>query len=104
MSGQQALSTGTPYLGLISNLDQMIFSTVVRNASACELLREGDVNEMTLPSLVLSMLAQKKYQTAAKQIAARTEKPEYCENFETIVRSILKSNGATNAAHRSHTV
>lgn len=104
MSGQQALSTGAPYLGLISNLDQMIFSTVVRNASACELLRETDVNEMTLPPLILGMLAQKKYQAAAKRIAAHTEKLEYREKFKFIVQSILNNRCATNAAHRSQAV
>jgi UDP:flavonoid glycosyltransferase YjiC (YdhE family) len=104
MSGQQSLSAGTPYLGLISNLDQMIFSTVVRNASACELLREGEVNEMTLRPLILCMLAQEKYQTAAKRLAARTKGSESCEKFEGIIHSILESKGATNAAHRSQTV
>ncbi len=104
MSGQQALSAGTPYLGLISNLDQMMFSTVVRKASACELLREGDVNEMTLRPMILNMLAQEKYQTAAKRLAARTENPKSCEKFEAVVCSMLREQAAGNFTHRTQAV
>lgn len=90
MSGQQALSAGAPYLGLVSNLDQMLFSTAVRRVSACELLRDGDVNEAALRPLILSMLAQEKYQTAAKRIQARTSKLESSKAFETIICSVLE--------------
>jgi UDP:flavonoid glycosyltransferase YjiC (YdhE family) len=101
MSGQQALSAGTPYLGLISNLDQMMFSTVVRRSSACELLRDGDVNESTLRTVILRMLAQEKYKIAAATIAARTKDLESCQKFEMIICSILEDRVGTNPMLRS---
>ncbi len=104
MSGQQALSAGAPYLGLISNLDQMMFSTAVRKASACELLREGDVNEMTLRPIILNMLAQEKYQIAAKRIAARTENPKASEKFEAVVCSMLDEQAFKNVVHSTQAV
>lgn len=91
MSGQQALSAGTPYLGLISNMDQMLFSMAVRRASACELLREGEVNEGTLRALILRMLADEKYQMAAKNIAARTSALDSCRRFEELVCAALQA-------------
>jgi UDP:flavonoid glycosyltransferase YjiC (YdhE family) len=90
MSGQQALSAGTPYLGLISNMDQMLFSMAVQRASACELLREADVNEGTLRSAILRMLAEEKYQVAAINIAGRTTALNSCEKFEELVCAALK--------------
>jgi UDP:flavonoid glycosyltransferase YjiC (YdhE family) len=90
MSGQQALSAGTPYLGLMSNMDQMLFSMAVQRASACELLREGDVNEGALRPVILRMLAEEKYRIAAKNIALRTTAFNSCEKFEELVCAALK--------------
>ena len=104
MSGQQALSAGTPYLGLISNLDQMMFSTAVRKQSACELLREGDVTEATLRPIILNMLAQEKYQTAARLMAERARNPESCEKFEAVVCSMLDDQAANNSALRAQAI
>jgi UDP:flavonoid glycosyltransferase YjiC (YdhE family) len=91
MSGQQALSAGTPYLGLISNMDQMLFSMAVQRASACELLREGDVNERALRPVILRMLTEEKYQVAAKNIAVRTTASNSCKKFEELVCAALKA-------------
>ena len=76
MSGQQALSAGTPYLGLISNLDQLLFSKAVRRTGACEWMREGEVNDRTLGPVIRRMLAQAGYQAAAKRVAASSAKLE----------------------------
>jgi UDP:flavonoid glycosyltransferase YjiC (YdhE family) len=101
MSGQQALSAGTPYVGLISNLDQMMFSTAVRRASACELLREGDVNEAALCSVISKMLAHEAYRAAAKHIAARMKRLDASQKFEAIIRSILEDQVRTSVEHIS---
>jgi UDP:flavonoid glycosyltransferase YjiC (YdhE family) len=91
MSGQQALSAGTPYLGLISNMDQMLFSMAVRRAFACELLREGEVNEGTLGPIIRAMLSEEKYRVAAKNIAARTAAVDSCKRFEELVCAALQA-------------
>jgi UDP:flavonoid glycosyltransferase YjiC (YdhE family) len=97
MSGQQALLAGTPYLGLISNMDQMLFSMAVRRASACELLREGDVNEGTLRPVISRMLAEEKYQAAAKSIAARMTAMDSCKKFEELVCAAFEGNAVRRA-------
>ncbi len=88
MSGPQALSAGVPYLGLISNMDQMLFSKTVRRAGACELLREGEVNEETLRPVIRKMLAQESYHAAARRIAARTTALDPYGAFEQLICSI----------------
>jgi UDP:flavonoid glycosyltransferase YjiC (YdhE family) len=103
MSGQQALSAGIPYLGLISNLDQMMFSTLVRRASACEFIREGDVNGPSLRSLILKLLSEDKYRTAARKIAVRSAKMDSCKKFESVISSILLGRMKENNAHRVRT-
>ena len=90
MSGQQALSAGVPYLGLISNMDQLLFSKAVRQAGACEFICEGEVNERALRPLIAGLLAQESYQTAAKTRAANTSKWESCREFERVIRSIMR--------------
>jgi UDP:flavonoid glycosyltransferase YjiC (YdhE family) len=61
------------------------------------LLREGDVNEGTLRSTILRMLAEEKYQVAAKNIAARTTALDSCEKFQELVCAALKAQVARNA-------
>lgn len=104
MSGQQALSAGTPYFGLISNLDQMLFSMAVRRASACELLRQEDVNERSVRAIIESMLAQEKYQKAAKKLAAGAATLQSSKNFEAILSSVLESQLESNPVRQSSAV
>jgi UDP:flavonoid glycosyltransferase YjiC (YdhE family) len=104
MSGQQALSAGTPYLGLISNLDQMLFSMAVRRASACELLRQEDVNERNMRKTVESMLAQERYQKAAEKLAAGAAALESPKNFEAILCSILERQSTYNPVRQQSAV
>jgi UDP:flavonoid glycosyltransferase YjiC (YdhE family) len=90
MSGQQALCAGVPYLGLISNMDQLLFSSAVRRNAACEWMREGDVTESALQSTVLEMLSQESYSVAARKLASGTAELNSSEQFEALVRSILE--------------
>ena len=87
MSGQQALSEGTPYLGLISNVDQMLYSRAVQREGACELLRASDVTEASLRALVQALLAQEKYRVAAQRIARRMASHDSCLAFEQFLNS-----------------
>jgi UDP:flavonoid glycosyltransferase YjiC (YdhE family) len=95
MSGQQALSAGTPFLGLVSNMDQMLYSQAVRQTGACELMRESEVNESALRPVISGMLGQERYRTSAKMLAERTAKLDACREFEELVNSILKKRVRT---------
>jgi UDP:flavonoid glycosyltransferase YjiC (YdhE family)/glycosyltransferase involved in cell wall biosynthesis len=101
MSGQQALSAGVPYLGLISNMDQMRFSSVVRKAGACELILEKDVSEKTLRPVLSRMLTQASYRTAAGKLAAEVAKMDSRKIFEGVISSILRDQAGKNTMERT---
>jgi UDP:flavonoid glycosyltransferase YjiC (YdhE family) len=90
MSGQQAVSAGVPYLGLISNLDQMLYSRAVHQAGACELMRESEVSENSLRRVVQALLTEDRYRIAAQKIARRTALQEGCLAFEQFISWALQ--------------
>jgi UDP:flavonoid glycosyltransferase YjiC (YdhE family) len=85
MSGQQAVSAGVPYLGLVSNLDQILYSRVVQRAGACELLRESEVTEDLLRRMIRALLSEDRYRVAAQEIARRTAWQDACSAFEHFI-------------------
>jgi UDP:flavonoid glycosyltransferase YjiC (YdhE family) len=87
MSGQQALSSGVPFLGLISNIDQMLYSRAVQRAGACELIRESEVSEDSLRPLVQALLTEHKYRAAAAKTARRTALSDPFTAFEQFISS-----------------
>lgn len=89
MSGQQALSAGVPFLGLISNMDQMLYSRAVQQAGACELMRESEVSEDSLRGVVQALLSEDRYRIAAQKIAQRTALQDSCSAFEQFICSAL---------------
>jgi UDP:flavonoid glycosyltransferase YjiC (YdhE family) len=91
MSGQQALSAGVPFLGLISNMDQMLYSRAVQRAGACELIRESEVSEDSLRPLVRALLTEHKYRAAAEKIARRTALSDPFTAFEQFISSAAQS-------------
>lgn len=89
MSGQQTLSVGTPYLGLVSNPDQLLFSQAVQRAGACELLRECEINERNLRQSIVSLLASERHQIAARACAAHMARWESCREFEKVIGAAM---------------
>ena len=99
MSGQQAVSAGVPYLGLISNLDQMLYSRAVQQAGACELMRESEVSEASLRPIVRALLTEERYRLAAQNIAARTALQDCCVAFEQFVGRVLRGRAPARATY-----
>jgi UDP:flavonoid glycosyltransferase YjiC (YdhE family) len=102
MSGQQAVSAGVPYLGLISNLDQMLYSKAVQQAGACELMRESEVTDDSLRRLVMTLLSESKYRVAAQRIAVRTAGQDSCLAFEQFLSGILRTRMLKRTARAHH--
>jgi UDP:flavonoid glycosyltransferase YjiC (YdhE family) len=94
MSGQQALSAGTPYLGLISNLDQMLFTKAVHRTGACEWMRACEAGVTNLRPLVQHMLTQDRYVSVAKKLASRAAKWDARANFAAVISSVLENRNA----------
>jgi UDP:flavonoid glycosyltransferase YjiC (YdhE family) len=99
MSGQQAVSAGAPYLGLISNLDQMLYSRAVQQAGACELMRESEVSEASLRPIVRALLTEERYRLAAQNIAARTALQDCCVAFEQFMGRVLLGRAPARATY-----
>jgi UDP:flavonoid glycosyltransferase YjiC (YdhE family)/glycosyltransferase involved in cell wall biosynthesis len=89
MSGQQTLSVGVPYLGLVSNPDQLLFSQAVQRVGACEVLRECEINESNLRQSIVSMLASERHQTAARACATHMAKWDSCREFEKVIGAAM---------------
>jgi UDP:flavonoid glycosyltransferase YjiC (YdhE family) len=102
MSGQQAVSAGVPYLGLISNLDQMLYSKAVQQAGACELIRESEVTDETLRRMVLTLVGEDKYRAAAQRIAVRAASQDSCLAFEQFLSGVLRTRMSKGVARAHH--
>lgn len=69
MSGQQSLAAGTPMLGVVSNMDQMVFSKAVSRIGAGETIRERYVTVESIRDLARKMLSQESYRRSAEWVA-----------------------------------
>lgn len=102
MSSQQALAAGTPYLALISNVDQLLFTKSVSRTGTCEFIREGEVNENNLLEVIGRMLTQEKYRLAASSLASRMMASESCGKFKGVIDSIIEERAQGDSARVFH--
>jgi UDP:flavonoid glycosyltransferase YjiC (YdhE family) len=98
LSTQQALAAGAPVLGIVSNLDQLMFMKAVRGAGAGELLREREATEGALRRMVWRMLHHEPYLLAARRIAGAMGQMDAAENFRTFVDSVFAERMSRGAA------
>lgn len=88
MSGQQALAAGAPILGVVSNLDQLVFMKGVRQVGAGEMLREGNTTVASARQVVSRMLAEPSYRQAAGRVALEFEQFNAAERFRALIQAI----------------
>lgn len=88
MSGQQALAAGAPILGVVSNLDQLVFMKGVSRVGAGEMLREGKTTVQSARAAVARMLAQPSYGQAAQRIAAVFGRFDAADNFRRLIDTV----------------
>lgn len=67
---QQALATGTPFLGIVNNLDQWMWARIAQSAGAGLAFRTREVKAVDLRDQVALMLADDAYAEAAQRVAA----------------------------------
>jgi UDP:flavonoid glycosyltransferase YjiC (YdhE family) len=92
-SGQQALSAGVPYLGIVSNMDQLLFSKAAQRNGACRWLRASEAREETLRSAISAMLAGEVHHRAAQRLAQHTEGSDAPAEFEKVVSALIRRTG-----------
>jgi UDP:flavonoid glycosyltransferase YjiC (YdhE family) len=89
MSGQQGLAAGAPILGVVSNIDQLVFMKAVSQVGAGEMLREGKVTGASVKSIVSKMLSQSSYRESAQKIAKVFQNYDAAENFKRLIDTIF---------------
>ncbi|MCH9650139.1 MAG: glycosyl transferase family 1 [Deltaproteobacteria bacterium] len=73
-AAQQSLAAGTPVLGIVSNMDQLLFAKAVHGAGAGEWLREGEVTASVFQDRVKKLLEEAHYRAAAVRLQQAIEK------------------------------
>lgn len=86
---QQALATGTPVLGICSNLDQYLNMQAVEMAGAGCLLRAGKAVKAVIRGMVRQLLEEPAYRDAAKRMMRSYKGHDAQALFGAIVNRIL---------------
>jgi UDP:flavonoid glycosyltransferase YjiC (YdhE family) len=92
MSGQQSLAEGTPFLGLVSNTDQFLFSKAVARTGAGEMLKASEATGAAIREIAMKMLAQPSYREAAQRIAGVYRQMNAAERFRGLVDRVCGVN------------
>lgn len=89
LTTQQALTVGTPVLGLVSNLDQHLNMGAVQRLRAGELLRAELATISSIRAAVDRMLVQRTYSEAASRLARSFSRYHAPTRFLAILSEVL---------------
>jgi UDP:flavonoid glycosyltransferase YjiC (YdhE family) len=96
-TGYQALSQGTPVLGLPSNFDQYLATEVIVRAGAGRCVKARRANPDALRSTIVGMLEDGDLHAAAGRVAARFAEHDCLSAFRAFVAGALGINARSNA-------
>jgi len=85
----QALSAGTPVIGLTSNLDQELFMRLVVRAGAGETVKARAVDASSLRRLAWRLLVHEPYRDSSRRLAAVLVARECGSSFRRFVDEVL---------------
>lgn len=88
-TSQQALAAGAPVLGLASNMDQFMNMTAVARRGAGCLIRAECATAAGIREAAVAMLAEPRYASAARQMAASYARYRPGERFAAVVAETL---------------
>ena len=88
-SSQQALSVGTPVLGIPSNMDQHMNMALVERYGAGVLLRSERVTLQSVRETVMEMLENSKYRIKAAEVELLYQRYRASERFQQFLEIIL---------------
>jgi UDP:flavonoid glycosyltransferase YjiC (YdhE family) len=92
LTTQQALTLGTPVLGLVSNMDQHLNMGAVVRKGAGELLRAGSATIHSIRTTVERMFVQTTYSEAASGLAESFSRWHAPTRFQAILSEVLASS------------
>jgi UDP:flavonoid glycosyltransferase YjiC (YdhE family) len=90
-TGYQALSQGTPVLGLPSNFDQFLATDAIVRAGAGVCVKARQATEGALSSALLRMLDDSELRAAAGRVAARFAAHDAASTFRAFVESVVSA-------------
>jgi UDP:flavonoid glycosyltransferase YjiC (YdhE family) len=88
MSGQQAIAAGTPFLGIATNLDQVMFSLFARKAGVAQLMHERRVEPASIRREVTSMLADDSLRDRAASLAQTMRQYDPAVHLDQVLSEI----------------
>jgi len=88
-TSQQALSVGTPVIGIASNLDQHLNMQAVSLSGAGELLRSEEATAGLIRSSVMQMIRQPSYAHAARELSTRFAAYNACKRFRELLAKAI---------------
>jgi len=90
-TGYQALSQGTPVLGLPSNFDQFLATEAIVLAGAGVCVKARQATEGALSSALLRMLEDSELRAAAGRVAARFAEHDAARTFRAFVDGVVSA-------------
>jgi UDP:flavonoid glycosyltransferase YjiC (YdhE family) len=89
-SSYQALSTGTPVLGIASNMDQVLTMRNIERSGAGLMLRNDSLSEAAVKAALGSLITLPRFQRCADAVAREFTRWDTAEIFESAIDEVMK--------------
>jgi UDP:flavonoid glycosyltransferase YjiC (YdhE family) len=103
-TGYQALSEGTPIVGIPSNIDQLLAATAMRDAGAGLFLRAATVTSAKVRAAVERVMREESFTEAAQRVAASFAGFDPHARFQALIDEVIAQGGSANGPIRSTAV
>ena len=97
-TGYQALATGTPVVGIASNLDQYLAMQAIERAGAGVLVKARQASAAIVAEAVNQVLNNPCYERSAREIANNFANYPAAELFPTFVRRVVEHSNASDTS------
>ncbi|HYL99042.1 MAG TPA: hypothetical protein VEZ90_08825, partial [Blastocatellia bacterium] len=85
-AAQHALAGSAPVLGVISNMDQRVFTKALKSRGAAEFIEGRQANQPALERMVYQMLQRQSYRMAAERLSVLYESAAASLKFKALIR------------------
>jgi UDP:flavonoid glycosyltransferase YjiC (YdhE family) len=90
-AGQQSLAAGRPFLGVATNIDQVMFTRLVERKGAARLLKAHNVDVPAVSRAVSALLHDPSYTAAAAGLGDALARWDAAESFRRLVGSLCRN-------------
>jgi UDP:flavonoid glycosyltransferase YjiC (YdhE family) len=103
-TGYQALSEGTPIVGIPSNIDQLLAGTAMCGAGAGVLLRAMTVTSAKVRKAVERVIHEERFTQAAHRVATSFAAFDPHARFRAVIDDVIAQGGSANGSIRKRAV